>query len=284
MRGKSKKKPMKRAYSYIRFSRTHQIEGDSLRRQSKVTSEYCERHKLILDESLNLKDLGVSAFRGRNAQKGALGRFITACEEGIVPPGSALIVEGLDRISRQSPRRTINLLTQLLDLGIEVHLTMVGKVFKPEKDDGIDLIYAVALAMRANEESETKSRRLKEAFAEKRKKAAEGKDHVSKTLPWWLSWDKTGEKIVCEDDRRKILKRIFKEVAGGKSPLEVARNLNDEGVKTYRPRAKAWLDSRVRDTIRSDAPLGIIGPTPTLHEEKPLCKSLKISNKRREKC
>lgn len=262
MAGTGKKKPMKRAYSYIRFSRAHQIEGDSLRRQTSTTAEYCKRHNLTLDDSLNLKDLGVSAFKGRNVEKGALGRFIAACQGGLVPRGSALILESLDRLSRQSPRKTINLLTQLLDLGIEIHLTQAGKIFKPEDECGVELIIAIAMAMRAYEESETKSKRLKEAFAQKRKLAAEGKAHVSKSLPWWLTWNDEGTAIICPDDRREILERIFREVLGGKSPLEVARTLNAEGKPTWRPKTKSWLDNRVRDTINSDAAIGTIGATP----------------------
>lgn len=262
MSGKPKKKKVKRAYSYIRFSRAHQIEGDSLRRQTKATIDYCKRHKLTLDESLNLRDFGVSAFKGKNAKQGALSRFIAACESGIVPQGSALILESLDRLSRQSPRKTVRLLTELLDdYGIEIHLTSVGKVFRPENEDGVDLIFAVALAMRAHEESEMKSKRLKEVFAEKRRKAAEKGVHITKTLPWWLAWDEEGKTITCPDDRREILERLFREVADGASPLAVARMLNDEGKPTWRPKAKVWLDSRIRDTINSDAPLGTIGAT-----------------------
>ena len=259
----------KRAYSYIRFSRAHQIEGDSLRRQSASTVDYCRQHKLLLDESLNLRDLGVSAFKGRNAKKGALGRFITACETGLVPRGSALIVESLDRLSRQSARKTVRLMTELLDdHGIEIHLTMAGKVFKPENEDGVDLIFAVALAMRANEESETKSKRLKEAFARKRQEAAEGKTKVSSSLPWWLVWDKPGKgkkdgssKIICPPERQKVILRIFENAATGISSNQIARNLNSEGVPTWRKKSTIWTDNRIRDAIRSDAPIGTIMAT-----------------------
>lgn len=256
------KKEVKRAYSYIRFSRAHQIEGDSLRRQRTTTAEYCERHNLTLDDSLKLEDLGFSAYTGRNAEKGgALYRFIAACQGGLVPRGSALILESLDRLSRQSPRKTINLLTQLLDLGIEIHLTQAGKIFRPEDECGVELIIAIAMAMRAHEESDTKSKRLKEAFAQKRKLAAEGKAHVSKSLPWWLIWNEEGTAIICPDDRREIIERIFREVLDGKSPIEISRTLNDEGKQNWRPKATAWLDNRIRDTINSDAVFGTIGAT-----------------------
>jgi DNA invertase Pin-like site-specific DNA recombinase len=144
---KVERTPFKQAYSYIRFSREHQSEGDSLRRQLEATRVYCKRKGLVLNESLNLRDLGVSAFHGRNAEKGALGRFLQAVQAGSIPAGSALVVEGLDRLSRQNPWATVSLLKELKDFGIEIHLTMADMVISPdEQDDGMKLMYAVAMA------------------------------------------------------------------------------------------------------------------------------------------
>jgi len=277
MKGKTRKKKVRRAYSYIRFSSAGQIDNDSVRRQTKATTEYCRQHNLILDDSLDLRDLAVSAHKGRNVTKGALGRFILACQSGTVERGSALILESLDRLSRQSPRRTISLLNQLLDLGIEIHVTGINKVFYPDSEDGMDLIIAVALAMRAFDESDAKSKRLKEVFAEKRKKAIAGEGHITKTLPWWLQWDTKREGFVCPPDREKVLRRIFEDVAGGMSPQAVARKLNEEKTPTWRFKgrkkdadgkpygppipATVWLDNRIRMTILSDAPMGVIEAT-----------------------
>src|SRR3954470_3227239 len=91
---------MRRAYSYIRFSDRRQMAGDSLRRQLKLTESYCERKGLFLDDSLNLRDLGVSGFRGKNADTGALSLFLEAVKQKRVAVGSTLIVENLDRVSR----------------------------------------------------------------------------------------------------------------------------------------------------------------------------------------
>ena len=251
---------MKKAYSYIRFSRLHQEEGDSKRRQQEATREYCRKNGLVLDESLSLKDLGVSAFKGVNAEKGALGKFLDACAAGKIPRGSALIVESLDRLSRQKPRPTITLLNRILDdYGIEIHMTMSDKKFLPEQDNGIDLILAVALAMRANDESETKSRRLQEAWAEKRKKAQSGLELLHPSLPWWLITK--GKKVISPASRAKVVRKIFKLTADGLSSVKVARILNKEKQPTWRPKMTQWSAARVRDTVRSDAPLGILRPT-----------------------
>lgn len=217
----------KTAYSYIRFSNEAQAEGDSLRRQLEATRKYCHEKGLILDESLELQDLGVSAWEGKNAEKGALGRFLAACRSGRITKGSALVVENLDRISRQSPRKTVRLLGEILDdYGMEVHLTQAGKIFHPEEEEneGIDLILAVALSMRAHEESKTKSRRLKEAWIEKRRKVIEEGHILTHTTPWWLKWEES--KFLVIEERAVVVRRIYEMAAGGLSAVKIARELN----------------------------------------------------------
>ena len=51
-----------RAFSYIRFSSKKQEMNDSLRRQTKDAADLCERHGLVLDESLSFRDLATSGF------------------------------------------------------------------------------------------------------------------------------------------------------------------------------------------------------------------------------
>ncbi len=64
---------MTTAYSYIRFRRGDQQKGDSLDRQTEKSEEYARRKGWILDSSF--RDLGVSAFRGRNEREGSVGLY-----------------------------------------------------------------------------------------------------------------------------------------------------------------------------------------------------------------
>src|SRR5919202_870899 len=96
-----------KAFSYLRFSTPEQMKGDSFRRQAVLAQEYASRHGLDLDTDLTFRDLGVSAFRGKNAETGRLGDFLQAVADGLVPPGSFLLVESLDRISRQAARKAL---------------------------------------------------------------------------------------------------------------------------------------------------------------------------------
>jgi DNA invertase Pin-like site-specific DNA recombinase len=82
------------------MSSAEQVKGDSLRRQLERSRLYAEKHGLALDESL--QDLGVSAYRGTNRIKGALFGFLKLVRAGRVPRGSYLLIENLDRLSREN--------------------------------------------------------------------------------------------------------------------------------------------------------------------------------------
>ena len=89
---------MSLAFSYLRFSSPQQAKGDSIRRQTEATADWCERHGVALDTSLSLRDEGVSAFRGKhreNPDVNGLGAFLAAVNGGRVPPGSFLVSLGL---------------------------------------------------------------------------------------------------------------------------------------------------------------------------------------------
>jgi DNA invertase Pin-like site-specific DNA recombinase len=109
---------MPKAYSYLRFSTPEQMQGDSYRRQTAMAEDYAARHGLELDRELTFQDLGVSAYRGKNAETGRLGDFLAAAEAGLVPEGSFLLVESLDRISRQAARKALSILGDITDQGI----------------------------------------------------------------------------------------------------------------------------------------------------------------------
>jgi DNA invertase Pin-like site-specific DNA recombinase len=90
-----------RCYSYIRFSTPEQLKGNSLLRQLELSKKYADENGLYLDESLTLKDLGLSAFSGEHRKRGELGIFLNMVKKGKIPNNSVLLVESLDRISRE---------------------------------------------------------------------------------------------------------------------------------------------------------------------------------------
>src|SRR5262249_34435977 len=125
------------AYSYIRFSTPDQLKGDSLRRQTQTTAEWCERNGVTLDTSLTLRDLGVSASRGahRTGDKHALAAFLKLANQGRIPRGSFLVIENLDRLSREDERTALRLWMDILDAGINIVQLQPETVFRHEKSD-----------------------------------------------------------------------------------------------------------------------------------------------------
>jgi DNA invertase Pin-like site-specific DNA recombinase len=90
-------------YSYLRFSDARQSAGSSADRQAQYAARWAKERRLPLDESLSLRDEGLSAHHQRHVKQGALGTFLKAVDEGRIAPGSVLVVEGLDRLSRAEP-------------------------------------------------------------------------------------------------------------------------------------------------------------------------------------
>src|SRR5437763_647341 len=107
---------MTKAYSYARWSSGQQTGGDSLRRQLELSRDYASRNDLELDETF--RDAGISAYRGRNRHEGALANFIAQIDAGTIKAGSYLLVESLDRLSRQEVLTALELFTGIIRRGI----------------------------------------------------------------------------------------------------------------------------------------------------------------------
>src|SRR5262245_29715393 len=104
------------AYSYIRFSSKKQEAGDSIRRQDTGAKEWAARNSVPLDTSLK-QDKGVSAFRGENCNNPdlyGLAAFLDKVERGKVRRGSYLVVESLDRLTRDDIVPAVHLVTGIL--------------------------------------------------------------------------------------------------------------------------------------------------------------------------
>jgi len=150
-------------YSYLRFSDPRQAAGHSADRQAQYAKSWAAERGLALDESLSLRDEGLSAFHQKHVKQGALGVFLRAVDDGLIPVGSVLIVEGLDRLSRAEPIQAQAQLAQIINAGITVVTASDGREYNREKlkSQPMDLVYSLLVMIRAHEESDTKSKRVK---------------------------------------------------------------------------------------------------------------------------
>jgi DNA invertase Pin-like site-specific DNA recombinase len=250
-----------KAFSYIRFSTPEQSKGRSLERQMEAARTYAVSKNLELDESLTFKDLGVSAYRGRNIEEGALGAFLEAVKEGRVARGSYLLVESLDRISRQAARRAANTIGEIVDAGITVvDLSDNEREYSADAldKDGMNFLMMVVRFMRANEESQRKSERLADAWKKKRDKANNNVPMTS-MAPAWLKLSPDKQRYVVIKDRELTIKRIFELAASGMGMYAITKRLNEKKVPHF-GKSSGWRLPYVAIILRNRAVLGEFQP------------------------
>lgn len=225
---------MPTAYSYLRFSTPEQMNGDSFRRQTALAQEYCSQAGLTLDTSVTYSDLGVSAFRGKNAETGRLAEFLEAVKSGLVQGGSYLLVESLDRVSRQAARKALRVLEAICDEGITVVTLNDCKQYTREAldSDPMALIMSLLVFIRANEESVMKSRRLKSAWVGKRLKVKDGVPLTTK-CPGWLFWSPEQQRWQLHRERAQVVRRIFQLASKGVGSHSIAEQLNRDKVPVF---------------------------------------------------
>lgn len=244
------------AYSYIRFSSTEQLKGDSLRRQTDLSRNYAEANGLDLDTKLNLRDLGISAFDKSNLNKGALGQFLKLVEDGMIPRGSYLLVESLDRLSRDKVMDALGIFLNILNAGIIIVTLADNQVYSREKtnDNWASLIMSIVIMSRANEESATKSRRIRASWDNKRQNIT--KKRFTARCPYWLkpSDGDTGFNLIPE--RVDVVKRIFQMSIDGIGTATIVKRLNGENVPLFSPKSDGWQTSYIQKVLSNRAVYG----------------------------
>lgn len=250
--------PTSKAYSYVRWSSDKQTAGDSLRRQTEAARKWAAAHGLELDESTDYTDAAVSAFQGANEETGRLGEFKKAVDDGLVPRGSYLLVESLDRISRRKARHAVRALEAICDAGITVVTLADGRTYSTETldDDPMAFMYAIMVAMRAHEESATKSKRVREARARNRAQAAQGQKTTAKT-PAWLTLSEDRKRFIIDEARAAVIRRIYEAYADGQGTTVIARRLNQDGVPPFGS-SHGWSKQYVGKLLHSKAPSGTL--------------------------
>jgi DNA invertase Pin-like site-specific DNA recombinase len=255
---------MSLAFSYLRFSSREQARGDSIRRQTEATADWCRRNGVTLDTSLSLRDEGVSAFRGKNRENPdvhGLAAFLSAVKSGRVPDGSVLVLENLDRLTRESIVPAVNLFTGLLLAGIRVvQLRPTEQTFTAGADMTSIMLALVELS-RGHSESAMKSQRIGAVWAQKRKHA--GEKVVTRRLPAWVVC--TDGKLGLDPVKAAAVRRVYAMARDGMGSATIAQTLNAEQVPVigrtgYKGRAVLWSESVVLNILRSRAVIGEYQP------------------------
>ena len=248
----------RQAYSYLRMSTDLQLKGDSRRRQLEASVAYAKAHNLELADDDQLEDIGVSAFKGINAREGALGKFLNAVKAGTIKPGSFLIVESLDRLSREEILSAQALFLSIIQSGINLVTLADNRVYQAGKTELADLIMSLMIMSRAHEESKIKSQRIGAAWENKRALAAAGQP-MTKSCPAWLKLSSDRKRYEPISDRVGIIRQMFEDTASGVGMYSIVRRLNEAGTKAFLD-GNGWHQSYVAKILSSRTVLGEFQP------------------------
>ncbi len=255
---------MPKVFSYVRFSSAKQSAGDSYERQIKAAKAFATSKGLELADPKDYLffDAGRSAFRGRHIDDTSeLARFLGYVEDGTVPVGSYLVIESLDRLSREKVRDALPRFLDLLAKGINVFTSLDQRTYTKDFDV-TDLLVSIISMSRAHEESATKGSRVSSAWQNKHKEARETGKPLGKLHPLWL--DLTPDGYVLNPDHAQVVRRIFDLSAKGYGSRVIAATLNQDGIPTFSAGRKnssgLWGFSTIRHILESRTTLGDYQP------------------------
>ncbi|HAU78905.1 MAG TPA: recombinase family protein [Agrobacterium sp.] len=251
-----------RAYSYVRMSTRKQLRGDSLRRQLERSKAFADEHSLLLDDSL--QDLGVSAWKGRNFKTGALGRFLAMVESGQIPKGSYLLIESLDRLSREAVPDALTLFMAIINAGIViVTLGEDRQIYSRDRLNGdwTKLIIGLAVMSRGHEESQTKSERIRAVAKRKREQAREGKGHITSITPAWIDAKRidVNRYEFTLNHHAETVRVIYEMATRGLGSTVIARKLNVDGVPAFKSK-DGWYQSIIKALLSRPDVIGTFQP------------------------
>ena len=241
------------AIAYIRWSTQDQSRGDSEQRQQQLAKVTCEQRKWTLTEIVI--ENGKSAYHGRHRADG--GKFAEIEKRAALGElrGMALLVEQLDRLSRQEPLEGLNLLSSLTKAGMTVVETTSGSTWTEEsvKENWTTLLTAFIRAGLAFDESFKKAGRIRSAW---RTTQTAGLTRAGKPDPrispnWIEVVD--GEWRVIEG-RAAVIRQAYEWSAQGLGSRQIAMRLND--IPTGRWAKGSWRPANINFIIKGRQALG----------------------------
>jgi DNA invertase Pin-like site-specific DNA recombinase len=259
-------------YSYQRYSTSKQKWGDSLRRQVERGEKWIKRNKHT-PATKPLQDLGMSAFRGKNRHKGALSQFLKSIEEGTVEKGDILLVENLDRLSREGIADALQMFLAILSAGVKIAVVRLDseKIYdKKSVSDIAGLLEPLVDFSRAHSESFAKSERLTDLWRRMRKdrqgESPKKVEPFNKRCPSWLEWNDTKNDFTIKPHARRSIKYIFKRATEGIGQKQLVQELQEK----FEPLGYSgqWNTSFLSKVMRDKAVIGELQPYTTNEDEE----------------
>ena len=240
-----------------------QEQGTSVKRQNDQSAAWSARSGVPLD-SRSYHAYGKSAYTGAhldNADLDGLSAFLAEATRtdglGRVRRDDYLVIENLDRLSREHVRKAHTLFNSILDAGVNIVTTSPEYVYRHDSDQIVDTMLAVMEFVRSNRESEQKSVRLKASWADRREKRLVSGRTLTGRVPAWVTVTVEGERKL-NDDVATTIRRLFDLALDGHGVYSIAGKMNAEGVVS--PTGKPWSESTVYHYLTARTAVGELAP------------------------
>jgi DNA invertase Pin-like site-specific DNA recombinase len=221
------------AFSYLRFSDPKQRKGDSIRRQTAARDAWLKAHPDVpLDTSLKLTDRGKSAYHRKDWDAYALAKFIQEIEAGRVLPGDYLLVENLDRLSREVAGEALELFLSIVNRGVVI-VQLLPQVLEFRRPvNTMSLMFAIVELSRGHSESEAKSFRSTGNWEKALRLARDEGGPMTRRLPAWVEIGEDGiPRLILE--RAAAIKRILALATAGYGMTRIVKQLNADGIHAF---------------------------------------------------
>ncbi len=212
-------------------------------------------------------DEGVSAYKvdgengllAANMHKGNLAKFLERVENGDIKKGSVLIIEKLDRFSRNYYDVVFPVWLNLLQSGIEIYSCVSNVHYTLETIRKNPMLAGMALIemANANEYSAGMSNRVGKAVSLRLAEAAKGKKmNLGAWQPKWVDFH--GEKGQAGafrlNEHAATIRRMVTEYIGGESMWGIAKSLLLDKVPTVM--GGKWTQGTVSNLLKHESLLG----------------------------
>jgi len=246
---------MEVAYSFIRFSSREQRKWHSTQRQNEIRDGWLSKHNVRLLEAMS--HIG-SAFKGlhrQNPDTNDLARFLAMVESGEVKAGTFLIIEALDRLTREEVPEALELVLGIMRKGIRIaQLLPVETIYDSAScREPMKIMMMIMELSRGNSESKMKSDRVGLAWA-KKKANAKHRIPLGKNCPQWLTL--VGDHYEPVPAKVKAVLEIFRLCREGYGLCSIVKELKKQNIPNISRSGKDWCVSYVDLILNGRAVLG----------------------------
>ena len=184
---------------------------------------------------------------------------LRSIDTGRVLPGSYLLVENMDRLSRMPILDALDLFRSILNRRINIVILSKQKIYTKESINDLgEIIEPLVDMSRSHGESVRKQDMLSKAWANKRQRAITDNHKITSICPLWL--ELKDQQFIVRPDRVQLVQRMYQMCLDGHGPLSIAKQLNREGIPTWNARTEGWHRAYVRAILLNPAVYGVFIP------------------------